>query len=244
VEIPDPSGTAALPHRSNIPVVRWIGQQHKDHPSLGAGIFAAAALWFLIQIIVAWVFIPGYSLVSNSISDLGETSCRGSYSNGICSPRWWVMDYIGFLLLGLVMAVGSALLYHEFSERGDKERRAAMIGFSLMASAGVGAILVGFFPENVNPTMHKVGAFFAIGIGNVAIFALGALLTLPESMRRYMLTFSSLSLAALVCFASHKYFGIGGGMMERVAAYPETIWLITFGLYIWKFHPKETHNYT
>lgn len=154
------------------------------------------------------------------------------------------MDYIGFLLLGLVMAVGSALLYHEFSDRDRKERIAAMFGFSLMASAGVGAILVGFFPENVNSTMHKLGAFFAIGIGNLAIFVLGAFLTLPESMRRYMLTFSSLAIAALVCFGSHKYFGIGGGIMERVAAYPETIWLITFGLYIWRFHPKASGTYT
>jgi hypothetical membrane protein len=231
-------------HQSGNPVVSWIGAQHDAHPWFGPAIFTAAALWYLIQIIVAWVFSPGYSLVSNTISDLGETSCKGSYGNGMCSPRWWVMDFIGFLLLGLVMAVGSALLYHEFTERDPKERIAAMIGFSLMASAGVGAILVGFFPENVNPTMHKLGAFFAIGIGNVAIFVLGALLTLPESMRRYMLTFSSLAIAALVCFAWHKYFGIGGGTMERIAAYPETIWLITFGLYIWRFHPKQSGNYT
>jgi hypothetical protein len=27
--------------------------------------------------------------------------------------------------------------------------------------------------------------------------------------------------------------------MERLAAYPETIWLITFGLYVWRFHPKK-----
>jgi hypothetical membrane protein len=137
------------------------------------------------------------------------------------------------------MAVGSALLYHEFTQRAPRERRTAMIGFGLMALAGLGAILVGFFPENVNSTMHIFGAFLAIGVGNVAIFALGAVLTLPESMRRSMLTFSTLSLAALVCFASHKYFGIGPGIMERLAAYPETIWLITFGLYVWRFHPKK-----
>jgi hypothetical membrane protein len=137
------------------------------------------------------------------------------------------------------MVVGSALLYHEFTQRAPRERRTAMIGFGLMALGGLGAILVGFFPENVNSTMHIFGAFLAIGLGNVAIFALGAVLTLLESMRRSMLTFSTLSLAALVCFASHKYFGIGAGIMERLAAYPETIWLITFGLYVWRFHPKK-----
>lgn len=105
------------------------------------------------------MFHPSYSLVSNTISDLGETSCRGGYGNGMCSPRWWLTDYVGFLLLGLVMVIGSALLYHEFSQRVPRERRAAMIGFTLMALAGLGSILVGFFPENVNRTMHILGPF-------------------------------------------------------------------------------------
>jgi hypothetical membrane protein len=244
VENPETVGSADVPYQSNIRIVRWIGERHEAHPSLGPAIFTAAGLYFLIQIIVAWVFIPSYSLVSNSISDLGETSCGGYGSPTMCSPRWWLMDYAGFLLLGLVMVIGSALLYHEFTERGPRERRAAMFGFGLMALAGLGSILVGFFPENENRTMHIIGAFLAIAIGNVAILVLGAVLTLPESMRRSMLTFCSLALAALVCFASHRFFGIGRGMMERLAAYPVTIWLITFGLYIWRFNPKKSNNYT
>ena len=59
-----------------------------------------------------------------------------------------------------------------------------------------------------------------------------------------MLIFSSLALAALLCFASHKSFGIGRGTMERIAAYPVTIWLITFGLYISRFHPRKSGEYT
>ena len=77
-----------------------------------------------------------------------------------------------FLLLGLIMAVGSALLYHEFTEK-PPGAAGPMFGFALMGLAGFGAILVGLFPENVNPTMHKVGAFLAIGMGNATIFALG-----------------------------------------------------------------------
>src|ERR1700733_16304066 len=110
--------------------------------------FTVASLYFLIQIIAAWVFIPSYSLVSNSISDLGETSCGGYGHPAMCSPRWWLMDYAGFLVLGLIMIVGSALLYHEFTDRDPRERRTAKFGFSLMALAGIGSILVGLFPEN------------------------------------------------------------------------------------------------
>jgi hypothetical membrane protein len=240
----DPVDPVSVPVESRFRVVRWIGATHDDHPSLGPVIFTVAAVYFVVQIIVAWVFIPSYSLVSNSISDLGETSCGGYGSPAICSPRWWLMDYAGFLLLGLVMIVGSALLYHEFTERAPRERRAAMFGFALMALAGFGSVLVGLFPENENRTMHILGAFLAIAIGNVAILVLGGVLTLPESMRRSMLMFSSLALAALLCFAAHKSFGIGRGTMERIAAYPVTIWLITFGLYIWRFNPKKSHHYT
>ncbi len=244
MEKQDPAGSADTSYRSNYRVVRWFGERHDAHPSVGPAIFTVAALYFVIQVIVAWVFSPSYSVISNSISDLGESSCGGYGSPPMCSPRWWLMDYVGFLLLGLVMVIGSALLYHEFTERAPRERRAAMFGFGLTALGGVGAILVGFFPENQNRTLHVIGAFLAIAIGNVAILVLGTVLTLPESMRRSMLMFSSLALAALLCFASHRYFGIGPGAMERIAAYPVTIWLIAFGLYIWRFNPKRSNRYT
>ncbi len=240
----DPVGSVHVPHESAYRVVRWIGRIHDAHPFLGPSIFTVASVYFLIQIIVAWVFVPSYSLVSNPISDLGETSCGGYGSPAICSPRSWLMNYAGFLLLGLVMIVGSALLYHEFTERVPRERRAAMFGFGLIALGGVGSMLVGVFPENENGTMHVIGAFLAIAIGNVGILLLGSVLTLPESMRRSMLLFSTLALAALFCFASHRSFGIGRGTMERIAAYPVTIWLITFGLYIWRFNPKRSNHYT
>lgn len=108
-----------------------------------------------------------------------------------------------------------------------------------MALGGLGAILVGLFPENSVRDMHIVGAALAIGVGNVGILILGLVLPLPESMRRYMLTFGVLSLTALILFASGKYFGLGAGTMERIAAYPETIWLITFGMYISRNHYRD-----
>lgn len=244
LEAQSAAGSVDGSYESRYRIVRWFGHTHDAYPSLGPAIFTASALYFLVQVIAAWVYTPSYSLVTNTISDLGVTSCGTYGSPGICSPRWWLMNYAGFLLLGVVMVIGSALLYHEFTERPPPQRRAAMIGFSLVALGGFGSILVGFFPENQNGTMHILGAALAIGVGNVAILVLGVILILPESMRRSMLMFSSLALVALVCFASHRSFGIGRGTMERVAAYPVTIWLIAFGLYIWRFHPKRTHNYT
>jgi len=141
------------------------------------------------------------------------------------------MDAV-FVLLGLVMASGSLLLYQEFTERPRREQRAALAGFTLMAFAGVGTMLVGLFPENTISYMHITGAGIAIGGGNLGILILGLVLPLPEGLRGSMIGLSIVSIVALICFASGHYFGIGGGTMERIAAYPETVWLIRFGLYI------------
>lgn len=208
------------------------------YPWLGPLIFVSSALYFYAQIAVAWVFHPSYSLVLNSISDLGNTSC-GKYDGHLaCSPRHVLMN-VAFVYLGLVMVSGSALLYHEFSERRRPEQIAAIVGFVCMAIGGLGTVLVGIFPENTNHAMHVAGAALAIGVGNLGIFILGAALSLPEPMRRNMLIFSTTSATALLLFAFHRYFGIGAGTMERIAAYPETVWLIVFGLYVWRFHPKD-----
>ena len=50
-----------------------------------------------------------------------------------------------------------------------------------------------------------------------------------------------LALIALSLFASHMYLGLGAGTMERLAAYPETIWLIIFGTYMARIHRFDGH---
>ena len=211
---------------------------HDKYPWLGPIIFVSSALYFFAQIAVAWVYRPSYSVVLNPISDLGNTSCSPYGGHDVCSPRHALMN-VTFVLLGIVMGSGSTLLYQEFSERRRPERVAAFVGFLCMGIAGVGTVLVGIYPENANHAVHVTGAALAIGVGNLGIFILGAVLSLPESMRRYMVLFSTVSVTALILFASHRSFGIGDGTMERIAAYPETVWLITFGLYVWRFRPKD-----
>jgi hypothetical membrane protein len=215
-----------------------LGAVSDRYPWLGPIIFVSSSLYFFAQIAVAWVFHPAYSVIDNSISDLGNTTCGLYGGNEVCSPRHVLMN-VAFVFLGLVMASGSMLLYQEFAGRQRAERLAARVGFGCMAIGGAGTVLVGVFPENTSHVMHVTGAALAIGVGNLGIFVLGAVLRLPESMRRYMLVFSTVSVTALFLFASHKSFGIGPGTTERIAAYPETVWLISFGLYVWRFHPKN-----
>jgi len=57
-------------------------------------------------------------------------------------------------LLGLLMLVGAVLIFSEFSFSNDRRERVAAIGgFVCMGLGGLGAIVVGSVPENLN-TAH------------------------------------------------------------------------------------------
>jgi hypothetical membrane protein len=219
---------------------------HARYDWMGPVIAILSAWYFLAQVVVGWVFNPAqsgqpagpeYSFITNTISDLGNTACGQYGGSRVCSPRYILMD-LSFALLGVAMAVGSLLIYREFINSGlRREKLAAHIGFILLSLAGLGAIFVGSFPENTNGDMHIAGAGMAIGLGNLGILVLGlTLVSVPESLRHFMLGASTVSLVAGVAFAFKHHFGLGAGGMERIAAYPETVWLIMFGIYITRDH--------
>lgn len=245
--------TTAKPERSTDPPKQRSTELPKqgDRPArirfftarydwMGPVIIVLSSLYFAAQVLVAWVFRPPYSFVSDVISDLGNTGCPPPGSN-ICSPRWFWMD-ASIVLLGIAMIVGSVLIFSEFSFSSEKrERGAAIAGFVCMALGGLGAILVGFVPENINTVhLHTVGTAMAIGFGQLAILILGLVLRqIPDWLREFMLVTSLFVLLAGVSIAFKHQFGIGEGALERLAQYPESVWLILFGFYISRDHYRE-----
>jgi hypothetical membrane protein len=200
------------------------------HPWVGPTIFMLSVLYLFAQLVVAWAWHPPYSFARNVISDLGNTACGQYHGSYVCSPRHGLMN-AALIFLGAVMIVGSALLSQEFAVPTAR-RRDATVGFVLVALGGIGAVLVGAFPENTVSVLHVAGAGLAIGSSNLGILALGRALPLPSAMRTYMRVSAAVSIVALVLFASHVDLGVGAGTMERVAAYPETVWLLAFGAYV------------
>jgi hypothetical membrane protein len=201
---------------------------------LGWSIYVLGVLYFIVQFFVASAWKPVYSWSANTISNLGDTSCRPT----LCSPRHQWMN-AEFLVLGLVMIVGSWLIYQEFTERTAEERLAARIGFFCLAVGGVGAVLVAKFPENTVSFMHDLGAGLAIFVGTFGIFVLGIVLVLPLILRWGMRVVAPIAMLAVVLFVAHLYLGLGAGTMERIAAYPEAIWLIVFGIYLATEHHRS-----
>src|SRR5208282_2088386 len=114
--------------------------------------------------------------------------------------------------------------------------RLSLIGFGFMLIAGIGTMMVGIFPENTTSILHLIGATLPFLLGNVGILLLGIALYLPKGLKLFSFSVGIISLIALIFFVLQVYLGIGIGGMERITAYPQTLWLIVFGLYISNNH--------
>lgn len=80
----------------------------------------------------------------------------------------------------------------------------------------------------------------AIGFGQLAILILGLVLReIPDWLREFMIVTSLFVLLAGISIAGKHQFGIGPGALERLAQYPESLWLILFGFYISRNHHRD-----
>lgn len=210
------------------PAAQAIRTFTEKHPFLGPIAWMVSVQYFIVQAIVAatWSGIA-YSWADNTISDLGNTVC-GLYGDRlVCSPLSWLMN-ASFIVLGVTMMIGALLIYEGFARR----TRLSLVGFTFMGLAGLGSLLVGLFPENVMGNMHIVGATLALFIGNLGLVVLSMALDIPKGLKYYTLASGLVSLLALLLFVMQVDLGLGIGGMERLAGYPQTLWLIVFGVYI------------
>lgn len=164
-----------------------------------------------------------FSLSQNTISDLGNTVCGAYDSRMVCSPLHDMMN-VSFIILGLTMLGGSLLLYQQCQKSS-----ASFIGFSMMSISAVGTIMVGLFPENGNAAGHALGAGLPFVLGNLGLVVLGLYLDMPRLLRFFTIIPGLIALLALALFSNYMHLGLGIGGIERLIAYPQTLWLIVFG---------------
>lgn len=204
---------------------------------VGAILWISQIQFFAMQILAAYVWRGVYDFNPrfNTISDLGNTAC-GIYDNRyVCSP-WHIGMNVSFVLLGLAMALGAHALRHHLPGRSGT------IGKWLMVLAGIGTMIVGFFPENSIGWLHTVGAALPFVAGNLALlcFVVSLHKTRP-AMARLAAVFAPVALIALVLFVNGANAGPGLGALERITAYPQTVWMIIFGLSVvlWPGLPRK-----
>ena len=183
----------------------------------GALLFVGGAQ-FAVLMIVAEAVYPGYSVSANYISDLGVW---GEPSAAVFNPS--------IILFGLLFTAGAYFVQKTFGKRSLSV---------IVALSGLGALLVGFFPENTLvisgvPVIHTIAALMSFIFGG-----LGAIISYRVTkapFRYFSVVLGMASLLALVLFlstASFGFLGLGVGGMERMIVYPTLVWTICFGGYL------------
>ncbi|NLU66666.1 DUF998 domain-containing protein [Streptomyces sp. HNM0574] len=196
----------------------------------GRVVFAAwcwvlSPLFFVAEGITRAAWTTPYSTAENYISDLGAAHCgtvtietAQTYEAYVCSPLHPLMNG-AYITVGLLALTG-ALAGRAAWPRG----RAATSGVVLVGLAGVGAIIAGLFPEDVNLELHLLGALLAVPLSNIGMLLLALVL---RRRKPWLAAYTGLTvlvgLTGLVLTGSPDS-GIGIGLAERLAGYPFEAW--------------------
>ena len=185
-------------------------------------VLVVGSLQFIVAMIVVQAKYPGYSDISNYISDLG----------GAHSP-WAVVFNVSVLLLGLLTLLSVYLLLSAFNARLTRT-----LGLGFLAIAGIGAVGVGLFPENSTALGGHAHGLFA----DVAFIASGlGLLILPAAMLRdtrwdgyrgFTFLLGIITLVAIVLFSAGAVGPLGVGGMERLIVAPILLWSLVVGAHL------------
>ena len=221
--MPQPDST--LQAGSLSPAVNFPGRGLAG--GLGAVMLTLGPLqFFIIERIAASAWKnDSYSFYDNFISDLGVTNGPTVYQDRMVdSPLGWLMN-LSFIVLGIL--VGSGIFTLSRSLQAGRHHtwvRGIGIGF------GIGAILVGLFPENSVEFAHIIGAFLNIGLGNILLFVVGAAghrYGMARWFSHAVILMGAVGSLAMIGLATFPPFF--NGAVERVAAYPYMVTLIVLG---------------
>ncbi|MEV7401874.1 DUF998 domain-containing protein [Streptomyces sp. NPDC091267] len=186
--------------------------------------------FFVVQALVESAWARPYSWARNNISDLGNAQCAlqsDPEPRYICSPSHDLMN-VSFVALGVLLIVGAALTGGVLWRRG----RAAAVARLLLAGAGVGFVLAGLAPADVNEDQHVLGALLIMAAGNIGLVPAGFGLAehVPAPLRWGSSLLGVTAITAFGLFLSHHYLALGMGGMERVAAFPLLLWAMAVGI--------------
>jgi len=187
-----------------------------DASKLAGALLFVGSAQFIVALIVAEAFYPGYSVSQNYISDLGAT-CRATCQ--VVQPTSIIFNS-SVLLLGLLGVFGAYLIWRGFHSR--------ILSF-LVAVTSLGAMGVGLFPETAGPIHHVVSLITFVFAGLSAIVSY-RLQKAPLSF--FSIVLGAFTLGALILYANGFFLGLGPGGMERMIVYPALIWTTGVGAHL------------
>jgi hypothetical membrane protein len=180
----------------------------------GAVLIGVGVIEFVVAMAWTQTAYPGYSLLQNYISDLGNTAT---------SPLHNVFN-VGIILLGILAFVGILLSWSAFPAGPTRP-----VGLPLFLLASVAAILVGVFQENTHPAIHDLVSLLVFAPGGVGLVVLGIGMHPRTSwswMRWVSIAGGLVTLLSLLYYvptqASNTTFD--PGLIERLIVVPILVW--------------------
>lgn len=197
-----------------------------DKTRLAGTLLAVGVLQWFFSVMIAEGLHQGYNLTASSwipysnqihyVSELGVGSTAPIFNTAT-------------IVLGIAVISASYLLYL-------KEK--AILVYSLLFITGIGAIGVGIFPTNIQPT-HGIFQSLALIFG--AIVAIFSYRKQPIPQSIISLALGLISLISVIIFFPYlglgandmsTFLGLGKGILERIVIYSLILWIFGYGYYI------------
>jgi len=178
-----------------------------DDMKVAGTLLFSGAVQFLLGLIIAEALYPNYSVSGNYISDLGVGSTALIFNSSV-------------FVLGLLAVAGAYFIREAFKSN---------FLFIILILTGIGAMMVGLFPETAG-VMHTIASLVTFLFGGLAAIVSYKVEKSPFSYLSVVL--GAMGLVALGLLASGNYLGLGVGGMERMIAYPVLLWAVGFGAHL------------
>jgi len=205
---------------------------------IGGILAIIAATQWILGVFVAQAYYPNYSITQNDLSDLGAI-CHNAVmpTPGSCvifQPSSIIWNTV-LSLLGILTMASAYMIYRGLGNR---------LFSTLVGLFGLGALIAGVVPENVDLTTHGLGALVSFVAGAIAAVTVYRVkLEAPPYFRYLSMLFGVISLAGLaimlgVSYATLESSVIGHGGDERIIVYPLLAWEIVLGAYLIRSLPR------
>jgi len=189
----------------------------------GALMWLVQPLYIVCELVAAAAATAPYSLMDNTISDLGATTCTTiAYPYGdipVCSPLHALVNG-AFVFFGLLMALGAVLL-HRWLPRGAATTTAVV----LWVVTGLSSIATGLVPLDRDLELHTLVALPAFVTQSMALLVTAYVLRHRPGQCRTALLAGVMSIVGLVVFLARTGSADLGGLFERLALWPGYLWL-------------------
>jgi hypothetical membrane protein len=203
-----------------------MGKRASDDGLAGI-LFASGGLLFLLLTTAAESLYPNFSMQNNAISDLAATGVRT-----------FAVEETAVLASAICWIVGAYFLFRHSG------RSRLMIILNILP--GMGFLLAGLSPENVNVVIHSAGALLAFVPGAIVVLLSYRMIQGP--FKYFPLVLGTVSLfATFVIFIGYRVIGpcgtcgyqaaldqlgLGLGGWESMIVCPILVWLIALGGYL------------